>query len=76
MIYAHVLNRGSAGVIIPADQLLGTVDSAGNQEVDSCARAVALDIEVASSRGIEKRLKDEGDGYTADFKGDDGLVER
>jgi len=75
MIYAHVLNRGSAGVIIPAGQLLGTVDSAGNQEVDSSARAVVVELEIASSRGTEKRLEDDGDGYTADIEGEDGFDE-
>jgi len=36
---------------------------------------VALDIEVASSGGIEKRLEDEGDGYTSAFEAEDGFDE-
>jgi len=75
MIYTHVLNRGPAGVIGPADQLLGTIDSAGYQEVDSSARAVAVELEIASSWGTENRLEDDGDGYTADIESEDGFDE-
>ena len=56
-------------------RLVGTVDSAGYREVDSSARAMARDIEIASSKGIVKRLQDEGDGYTADSEGEDSLDE-
>jgi len=76
MIYTHVLNRGPAGVISPADRLLGTVDTAGYQEVDNSAEAGVPEVESASSGDVEHRLEDDADGYTADFEDEDGFDER
>ena len=36
---------------------------------------MARDIEIASSRGKEKWLEGEGDGYAADIEGEDGFDE-
>jgi len=74
MINAHAIDRGPAGVIVPAGRLVGTVDSAGYREVDSSARAMARDIEIASSREMMKLLEGEGDGYAADLRAKTALM--